>query len=236
MPREGHDCRLDYARDWANNFNPRAPRGARLKALQHRGVGVAISIHVPREGHDANGFFVKGWELLFQSTCPARGTTTSAIGCTVSQTHFNPRAPRGARRNTRVYPLHKRLISIHVPREGHDYHPFKSSPHVSRISIHVPREGHDFYNLKGRGWSTISIHVPREGHDPHCSAIASAMPGFQSTCPARGTTFYFMMSASLKSIFQSTCPARGTTVSRQPSVAAARISIHVPREGHDHGY
>ena len=58
-----------------NNFNPRAPRGARLGV----GVGYAdfgvISIHVPREGHDIG------------SVSPPP----------IKSLDFNPRAPRGAR-------------------------------------------------------------------------------------------------------------------------------------------
>ena len=39
------------------------------------------------------------------------------------------------------------MISIHVPREGHDYHLRACVTSVSRISIHVPREGHDPRNI-----------------------------------------------------------------------------------------
>ena len=35
--------------------------------------------------------------LLFQSTRPMRGATCTAICCTATRTHFNPRAPCGAR-------------------------------------------------------------------------------------------------------------------------------------------
>ena len=58
------------------------------------------------------------------------------------------------------------IISIHVPREGHDYYPSKSFDQVSRISI----------------------HVPREGHDTAVKDVVLGAPVFQSTCPARGTT------------------------------------------------
>ena len=37
-----------------------------------------ISIHVPREGHDVKGSGLDPADVLFQSTCPARGTTQSA--------------------------------------------------------------------------------------------------------------------------------------------------------------
>ena len=62
----------------------------------------------------------------------------------------------------------------------------------------------------------ISIHVPREGHDV---LIVITSRGyrirFQSTCPARGTT-YLCADISIKfHVFQSTCPARGTTLSLQ---------------------
>ena len=33
------------------------------------------------------------------------------------------------------------------------------------ISIHVPREGHDRHRPAADGDRGISIHVPREGHD-----------------------------------------------------------------------
>ncbi len=79
-----------------------------------------ISIHVPREGHDRAVRRHKVDAAQFQSTCPARGTTSP---CVVA-------ASAG-------------IISIHVPREGHDLlhklHRVSAAP----ISIHVPREGHD---------------------------------------------------------------------------------------------
>ena len=57
------------------------------------------------------------------------------------------------------------VISIHVPREGHD---FTKIIDISQklISIHVPREGHDYYvgDVDFTALN-ISIHVPREGHD-----------------------------------------------------------------------
>ena len=56
----------------------------------------------------------------------------------------------------------------------------------------------------------ISIHVPREGHDKRLQKIIVRYAKFQSTCPARGTTFDFVFTSP-----------------------PYFISIHVPREGHD---
>ena len=108
---------------------------------------------------------------LFQSTCPARGTTKGFV--VVSPASW---------------------ISIHVPREGHDVQKLHAMHKATPISIHVPREGHDLevgYRLPL--FDVISIHVPREGHDAADGAGHSRWGAFQSTCPARGTTGTFLV-------------------------------------------
>ena len=52
--------------------------------------------------------------------------------------------------------------------------------------------------------------MPREGHDRHRDRAAASHTGFQSTCPARGTTI-LSKAPTMFHVFQSTCPARGTT-------------------------
>ena len=167
-----------------------------------------ISIHVPREGHDGLQFcdFVL---CEFQSTCPARGTTSPANWYDTRFIYFNPRAPRGARPLPHIRSSTAHKISIHVPREGHD-DATKRSVELVAISIHVPREGHDSFNERYFNDFTISIHVPREGHDRQSRRKTIAFSVFQSTCPARGTT-------------------KVAAAARRPR----NISIHVPREGHD---
>ena len=81
----------------------------------------------------------------------------------------------------------------------------------ANISIHVPREGHDPLRNYWQRETRISIHVPREGHDQPPDISMTVFMIFQSTCPARGTTFYYASFSSLSLVFQSTCPARGTT-------------------------
>ncbi len=56
-----------------------------------------ISIHVPREGNDRNLNAIRNCIFKFQSTFPARGTTS----------------------NNKTYEIDV-SISIHVPREGND--------------------------------------------------------------------------------------------------------------------
>ena len=97
VPREGHDGRSSTRRACCGNFNPRAPRGARLIIKDNAASTHVISIHVPREGHDQR-----------------------VSVCHIQKLDFNPRAPRGARPNMSLREFLQKMISIHVPREGHD--------------------------------------------------------------------------------------------------------------------
>ena len=56
------------------------------------------------------------------------------------------------------------------------------------ISIHVPREGHDWARYNRNSEYEISIHVPREGHDGFTCGGEGGVAEFLSTCPVRGTT------------------------------------------------
>ena len=213
------------------NFNPRAPRGARLeysdirKAYEEfqstcpaRGTpqparvrlrGVEISIHVPREGHDYLQSRSGDSDNVFQSTCPARGTTNILVR--------NP-VPEG--------------ISIHVPREGHDRGKTRSRVGGEDFNPRAPRGARPQYPNNAEVYSLISIHVPREGHD---SSVCSRRPRasyFNPRAPRGARREMFSIEHLIK-IFQSTCPARGTTRRLQKSTKIYSISIHVPREGHD---
>ena len=165
VPREGHDCIL----------------------YKNTGYFMGISIHVPREGHDERYFRAPALSGQFQSTCPARGTTSSFQKCSPRLTYFNPRAPRGARHR------------LSCP-----------DTFTIRISIHVPREGHDL-------WSLFRL---------------KRLLYFNPRAP-RGARLMVLLLSPLRLGFQSTCPARGTTKPRLSVACQTTISIHVPREGHD---
>ena len=187
MPREGHDLVSNSASIFRRS----------------------ISIHVPREGHDKNlkRRYVEVFD--FNPRAP-RGARLIEQYCHNYANYFNPRAPRGARQHIHLAKCYTRSISIHVPREGHDQQ-------CQQL----------------RGAPNISIHVPREGHDTFPDLDVATSGEFQSTCPARGTTWVEPTRTPEEIIFQSTCPARGTTTAYRDSGAPSVISIHVPREGHD---
>ena len=97
------------------NFNPRSPRGERLK---HGKVlsSKNISIHAPRVGSDDTVKLTCEDLLTFQSTLPAWGATrVSGIGSSAT-TNFNPRSPRGERLLFEMPTEHERHFNPRSPR------------------------------------------------------------------------------------------------------------------------
>ena len=62
--------------------------------------GSTISIHAPREGGDRRCFPGARCAERFQSTPPARGATAGSSPSPPPARYFNPRPPRGGRRNS----------------------------------------------------------------------------------------------------------------------------------------
>ena len=118
-PREGGDVRPYSAMFKGLDFNPRPPRGGRLRHFYHIIIYVMISIHAPREGGDPGRCAESaGLDISihapreggddacgqrqparqrFQSTPPARGATARRPIEKMCYTNFNPRPPRGGR-------------------------------------------------------------------------------------------------------------------------------------------
>ena len=169
--------------------------------------------------------------LRFQSTSPVRGTTFSGH-LTVS---------------------HK-VISIHVPREGDDFHTYLTQTGKVVFQSTSPVRGTtpqlEVAGLSGQFQSTspvrgttghldrqhrhghISIHVPREGDDVRGSTRSSTKEVFQSTSPVRGTTLPDPSGDTLNNI-SIHVPREGDDSTTQPHSITSKISIHVPREGDD---
>ena len=188
-PREGCDSASAPSTAQSGHFNPRTPRGVRRLLLLFCFKFQVISIHAPREGCD-RGLQQRLWLwLLFQSTHPARGATTSGRAYRALTTKFQSTHPaRGAT-----------FIGLLFA-------------HIYTISIHAPREGCDdpdfVYTI---GETVISIHAPREGCDSKINGVSATTVKFQSTHPARGATRGCYCHAWVAGVFQSTHPARGAT-------------------------
>ena len=144
---------------------------------------------MPREGHDFDCRRDARAYARFQSTCPARGTTVQRV-VRVPRSVFQSTCPARGTTATHIdYCCICHHISIHVPREGHDK---RIAPFSANIADFNPR-------------------APRGARRAVCLFEIARLRLFQSTCPARGTTWWVIPIAGGYKLFQSTCPARGTT-------------------------
>ena len=103
------------------NFNPRAPRGARQRLDGVERQGICISIHAPLAGRDRRTELRPPIGTYFNPRAPCgarRGYRQVQRG---EGSDFNPRAPCGARLIIDIYKKPANTISIHAPHAGRDY-------------------------------------------------------------------------------------------------------------------
>ena len=162
-PRVGSDasrlllrCRFAY-------FNPRSPRGERLRDASERkkhvefqstlpawgatgpadgnGHRPGISIHAPRVGSDTRSMSSRAVDI-FQSTLPAWGATDTLMSPKRTRS-FQSTLPAWGATGIGIAAFRDFAISIHAPRVGSDISFFFFCLPPEGISIHAPRVGSD---------------------------------------------------------------------------------------------
>ena len=165
-PREGGDYWHPQCRARPLRFQSTPPaRGATLEKSADPHIHLPFQSTPPARGATSPSSPGRVVHSLFQSTPPARGATERHEHPALVFRHFNPRPPRGGRLGSVRAKHHRRIISIHAPREGGD---FIAAALIfsDGISIHAPREGGDQASaLAVFDVLIISIHAPREGGD-----------------------------------------------------------------------
>ena len=149
----------------AFDFNPRAPRGARL--------GCRLRCLAP---------------CRFQSTRSARSATIFPAGHYVCCINFNPRAPRGAR--LEGYTADKPVVSDFNPRAPRGARPERniSFPKPAYFNPRAPRGARQAVFASSRFETDISIHALREERDYTLAYFGAIDFVFQSTRSARSAT------------------------------------------------
>ena len=236
-------------------FNPRPPRGGRLRIgqPQHRGCLFQSTPSARRAtlpGHKSNTL------RIFQSTPSAR-RATSVHRCSISgHIYFNPRPPRGGRpiQNSpqRILyfnfnprpprggrPLRPNVlkwscrISIHALREEGDPGLGDEYYQKHKISIHALREEGDRAR-KGMGGQAeyFNPRPPRGGRRKQSCRVCTTTSNFNPR-PPRGGRQYLGGGRYHVNIFQSTPSARRATRDGCIVVSIVPISIHALREEGD---
>ena len=192
--------------------------------------------------------------VLFQSTPPARGATSSRSASACRCRDFNPRPPRGGRLYIAGYspPIYR--FQSTPPARGATFTlsilrstlAFQSTPPARGATAYsrYARLGAIFQSTPpARGAtaafrsfsssSAISIHAPREGGDLGLEVRELALRQISIHAPREGGDGFDVRMQHYQGIFQSTPPARGATAVCRNTRQHQHISIHAPREGGD---
>ena len=168
----------------------------------------------------------------FQSTLPSRGATTRTGYTRRRPWHFNPRSPRGERRQHAPLITKPSNFNPRSPRGERRAHRKESCCH-SYFNPRSPRGERRFDRHSIITRFTISIHAPLAGSDVEGSKPSAEHFIFQSTLPSRGATCYGSLHSTYLHKFQSTLPSRGATFWYPYFPFCLYISIHAPLAGSD---
>ena len=124
---------------------------------------------------------------------------------------FNPRAPRGARRESFQLIDGRVAISIHAPLAGRDASTRARRTSTRNFNPRAPRGARPFAAQARSVVVNISIHAPLAGRDFPFAPYRKRTLTFQSTRPSRGATTYGSVTMVIEGVFQSTRPSRGAT-------------------------
>ena len=206
-PRVGRDHIAPFLSPSLEDFNPRAPRGARLPSFVDNLHFIIISIHAPRVGRDGKSMRLP-----------------RIFGISIH-------APRVGRDFFRAYLQKVLAISIHAPRVGRDVHRRRGRACLGNFNPRAPRGARPCIPaLQGQ---EKGFQSTRPAWGATLNIIEGAViAGFQSTRPAWGATICVLDSVHGYR-FQSTRPAWGATWNVMVVVTKYSISIHAPRVGRD---
>ena len=254
MPLAGHDPDSADRRHPRQNFNPRAPCGARLnyevlttiyrqrfqstcplRGTTGDGEGQQghrpISIHVPLAGHDFVAPAPTVTAYYFNPRAPCGARHNRACKGKVSP-NFNPRAPCGARlAHSRLAKASTRHFNPRAPcgaRRCHRYTSYTAMHFNPRAPCGARRQ---------TCWGSPSrcYFNPRApcGARRSITACSNSGGSISIHVPLAGHDGAQHLHQLRRNGFQSTCPLRGTTNTEKTRTRFCRISIHVPLAGHD---
>ena len=195
----------------SNDFNPRAPCGARHGDPSQPNHKRGISIHAPRVGRDSSTRQSTPWTTPFQSTRPVWGATDHERGRPCN-----------------------RGISIHAPRVGRDC--CFSDNRLSSAEFQSTRPVWGATLARTIGALTPEFQSTRPVWGATIDSLFENINGmtFQSTRPVWGATLLSMLYTREIKRFQSTRPVWGATSWRaRHRGTECAISIHAPRVGRD---
>ena len=144
------------------HFNPRSPRGERLRSGLETARLIAFQSTLPAWGATAR-IWAQEHGRIFQSTLPAWGATPLQRVDAVMG-NFNPRSPRGERPRLDLNTQTVKDFNPRSPR-GERRMDFVQLIRKTQFQSTLPAWGATKLTLKGLDLLAISIHAPRVGSD-----------------------------------------------------------------------
>ena len=169
---------------------------------------MVISIHAPREGERQTVTDWDDWEIIFQSTLPARGSDSRRTQRPGTGVDFNPRSPRGGATVEFFYCFGIGVISIHAPREG--------ERHISSLTSNLLLSFQSTLPARGSDFRYLGSYRKRQDFNPRSP---------------RGERLVECNAAGRQIHFNPRSPRGGATARPDFTSKSFFISIHAPREG-----
>ena len=192
----------------------------------------AISIHAPLAGRDGLGTCSPGSISQFQSTRPLRGATAADQRRHHIKSHFNPRAPCGARLLAEA----KAVTGL----EFQSTRPLRGATNVGAycaalhtISIHAPLAGRDPSCLTRCSPRRISIHAPLAGRDMGDLAYPEVSEYFNPRAPCGARLSPWGPAGPWTPYFNPRAPCGARRLHHMNLPVPFCISIHAPLAGRD---
>ena len=235
------------------DFNPRAPCGARLPLCRIRQTCSQISTHAPLAGRDPCVFWITTKQHI-STHAPLAGRDRPSSFGTSGRSHFNPRAPCGARRLSAICALMKSKFQPTRPLRGatslfvngqvrlcyfNPRAPCGARQRACGIANGAigfqptrPLRGATLVTAyKASEQKDISTHAPLAGRDSDTKSPKTGKKLFQPTRPLRGAT-YLSRDAACGRYFNPRAPC-GARLSVLWSPYSKTISTHAPLAGRD---
>ena len=255
-PLAGRDGKRSKPTSAAQDFNPRAPCGARPHAHGKGAYAYGISTHAPLAGRDSHTHTDKADKVKFQPTRPLRGATTILVDARY-QVAISTHAPLAGRDYTLVcVSMPETRISTHAPLAGRDcalngrivgeeenFNPRAPCGARHEVGQFPVVDGGDFNPrapcgarpralLAADGRHIISTHAPLAGRDVYAGDRAYHEE-ISTHAPLAGRDKAASSLECSSSKFQPTRPLRGATSLTVPTEALKSISTHAPLAGRD---
>ena len=217
-------------------FQSTLPAGERHRHQNRCAIPICISIHAPRGGSDHQRRSNINPAAYFNPRSP-RGERRQLPPSSGLQAEFQSTLPAGGATTVNVFGLFPGwLFQSTLPAGGatHRWSSLSRSATGKHFNPRSPR-GERLATLQmAASGKSFQSTLPAGGSDTRLSRSIKPRAKFQSTLPAGGAT----SSRAFKSLsgrgFQSTLPAGGATFWWCLNNVAKGISIHAPRGGSDH--